>query len=147
MPLSKDHYLNLKNGVFDSTSRDDLQHLFTNFSNDPNSGKLAVHFHGGLVGEKAGMAIANRLLPVYRSAGSYPVFFVWESGLLEMAKSAQNTPKTPGFETTLEKPRDFPRPVLGDISCFYPAQAQKSFAKLQRFFAVSNICQNGPTHF
>ncbi len=84
MSLSKDHYINLKNGVFDSTSRDDLEHLFTSFSNGPNSDTLVVHFHGGLVGEKAGMAVAERLLPVYRSAGSYPVFFVWESGLLDV---------------------------------------------------------------
>jgi hypothetical protein len=84
MPLSKDHYINLKNGIFDSTSRDDLKHLFTSFAGDPNRARLVVHFHGGLVDEKAGMATTERLLPIYRSAGSYPVFFVWESGLLEV---------------------------------------------------------------
>ncbi len=84
MPLSKDHYMNLKNGMFDSTSRDDLKHLFTSFANDADHARLVVHFHGGLVDEKAGMATAERLLPVYRSASSYPVFFVWESGLLEV---------------------------------------------------------------
>jgi hypothetical protein len=84
MPLSKDHYINLRNGMFDSTNSDDLKHLFTRFASDPNRARLVVHFHGGLVNEKTGMAIAEHLLPVYHSAGSYPVFFVWESGLLEV---------------------------------------------------------------
>ena len=48
-------------------------------------GKIAIHFHGGLVSYRNGMDIANRLADVYwnKGAGSYPLFFVWESGLLE----------------------------------------------------------------
>lgn len=84
MPLSKDNYINLTNGMFDSTSKDDLDHMFTTLSNDPDRSRLVVHFHGGLVSQAAGMATAERLLPFYRAAGSYPVFFVWESALLEV---------------------------------------------------------------
>jgi hypothetical protein len=84
MSLNKDHYINLKNGSFDSTSKLDLDHLFTSFSNNPRKPPLVVHFHGGLVSEQTGMQVANKLLPVYESAGGYPVFFVWESGLLEV---------------------------------------------------------------
>ncbi|MBI4333239.1 MAG: hypothetical protein HY673_18395 [Chloroflexi bacterium] len=83
MAFTTDHYINLKNGLFDSTSKDDLVHLFSNFSADANSGKMVVHFHGAGNTEESGMAIAERLLPVYRSAGAYPVFFLWESGLLQ----------------------------------------------------------------
>ena len=48
-------------------------------------GKIAIHFHGGLVSYRSGMDIASRLEDVYwnNGAGSYPLFFVWESGLLE----------------------------------------------------------------
>ncbi len=45
-----------------------------------------LHFHGGLVSEKRGRAVAADLLPVYRDAGAYPVFFVWRSGLLEVLR-------------------------------------------------------------
>jgi hypothetical protein len=44
---------------------------------------LAIHFHGGLVSAAAGRKIAERLTPIYVTAGAYPLFFVWESGLLE----------------------------------------------------------------
>ena len=44
---------------------------------------VVLHFHGGLVGEASGRATAARLFPVYEDAGAFPVFFVWESGLLE----------------------------------------------------------------
>lgn len=45
--------------------------------------KIVLHFHGGLVSASAGRRIAESLGPTYTSAGAYPVFFVWHSGLLE----------------------------------------------------------------
>ena len=50
------------------------------------SDRVVLHFHGGLVSEKRGRAVAADLLPVYRDAGAYPVFFVWRSGLLEVLR-------------------------------------------------------------
>lgn len=50
------------------------------------SRRVVLHFHGGLVSEERGRAIAADLLPVYRDAGAYPVFFVWRSGLLEILR-------------------------------------------------------------
>lgn len=44
---------------------------------------LVLHFHGGLVDHATGLKTAERLRDVYRDAGAYPVFFVWEAGLLE----------------------------------------------------------------
>lgn len=46
--------------------------------------RVVLHFHGGLVDERAGTGVAARLLPVYQEAGAYPVFFVWRSGLVEI---------------------------------------------------------------
>lgn len=45
---------------------------------------LVVHFHGGLVGERSGLAIAESLLPVYQAAGAHPIFIVWKSGPFEI---------------------------------------------------------------
>jgi hypothetical protein len=47
------------------------------------SGTGVLHFHGGLVNRNKGIALAERLDPVYRQAQAEPVFFVWESGFLE----------------------------------------------------------------
>jgi hypothetical protein len=48
-------------------------------------GRGVIHFHGGLVPEARGLQTAQSLLPVYSEAGAYPVFFVWRSGLTEIA--------------------------------------------------------------
>lgn len=48
--------------------------------------RIVLHFHGGLVSEERGRAIAADLLPVYRDAGAYPVFFLWRSGLFEILR-------------------------------------------------------------
>ena len=45
--------------------------------------RLTLHFHGGLIAEEAGFAIAEKMFSVYGGAGSHPVSFVWETGLLE----------------------------------------------------------------
>ncbi|HRF79996.1 MAG TPA: hypothetical protein PL070_07915, partial [Flavobacteriales bacterium] len=48
---------------------------------------LVIHFHGGLIGYNEGIDIANKLEPVYRDGGAFPVFFVWESGLWEIVRN------------------------------------------------------------
>jgi hypothetical protein len=41
--------------------------------------------HGNLVNEDAARGIAQSLTPEYQAAGAFPIFFVWESGLIESA--------------------------------------------------------------
>jgi hypothetical protein len=79
--FTKDHYINLSNGRFDSTTRADLDHTFQTWRAAEKP--LVAHFHGGLVNEKSGMEVARKLLPVYSEAGGFPFFFVWEAGLGE----------------------------------------------------------------
>jgi len=87
VPIDFRNVVNLRNGQFDSTTRAQLDQLFDGCLAD-GTGKLAVHFHGGLVGEGDAMALAERLLPEYRQANvAYPMFFVWESGLLEILRN------------------------------------------------------------
>jgi hypothetical protein len=54
-------------------------------------GKVAVHFHGGLVKEAKGLELAGRIIPTYESAGAYPITVVWETGLFEMVKGNLTT--------------------------------------------------------
>jgi hypothetical protein len=53
--------------------------MVTKAVNRQSAPGLVIHFHGGLVNETAGRKIAQRLLPIYATAGAYPLFFVWES--------------------------------------------------------------------
>jgi hypothetical protein len=59
----------------------DIDALFEQLKNEE---KIVLHFHGGLVNEASGRKIAANLDPVYRKAGAHPIFFVWESGLIEV---------------------------------------------------------------
>jgi hypothetical protein len=68
------------------TGSGDIDAIFQHIR-DKNVPKLALHFHGGLVPEAAGMGIARKMIPVYQAAGSHPVTFVWETGFLETLKS------------------------------------------------------------
>lgn len=44
---------------------------------------LLIHLHGGLVSRGKGESIVDRLAPVYGNAGAVPLFFVWQTGLIE----------------------------------------------------------------
>jgi hypothetical protein len=46
--------------------------------------RLMLHAHGGLVSETSALEYAAKVAPWWRSHDVYPVFFVWESGLLEI---------------------------------------------------------------
>jgi hypothetical protein len=81
---SKAHYLDLAGGEFASTSREDLDQLFRSLAGDPNRNTLVVHFHGGLNTREFALARVQHLEPVYRAAGAYPIFFVWQSGFIEV---------------------------------------------------------------
>lgn len=47
-----------------------------------------IHFHGGLVNQEAGLAIAERLGQIYQQAGAFPLSVVWQSGLGETITGA-----------------------------------------------------------
>jgi hypothetical protein len=87
VPIDSLNVVNLRNGQFDSTTRAQMQALFAAFNADATN-NLCIHFHGGLVKETKAMAMAERLMPIYRQTNvAYPVFVVWESGLLETIRN------------------------------------------------------------
>jgi hypothetical protein len=81
----ENHVIHLEGGrMAADTPRAVVQRIARDAATRCGPGGIVLHFHGGLVDHAAGVAIARRLAPVYRdAAGAYPVFFVWESGLLE----------------------------------------------------------------
>ncbi len=83
MLLNTDHYLDLNDGVFDATTKSDLDHLFANLKTAPGRDKLVVHFHGGLVDKQSGLNAAELVMEHYQNLNAYQVFFIWESGLLD----------------------------------------------------------------
>jgi hypothetical protein len=87
VPIDSMNVVNLRNGQFDATTRPQMAALFAAFKSDATN-NLCVHFHGGLVSEANGMKLAERLLPIYRQTNTaYPMFFVWESQLLETIRN------------------------------------------------------------
>lgn len=81
--LSKNHYINLASGRFDDTQLSDLDAAFKAFDSSSSKANLVIHFHGGLVNEKAAMTSAEGLFKAFSESGAYPFFFVWETGLWE----------------------------------------------------------------
>src|SRR5438874_3622153 len=65
-----------------ATTPADVDAIFKHLA-DTNKQKLALHFHGGLIDEGAGLDIARKMAPLYAGAGAHPVTFVWETGLVE----------------------------------------------------------------
>ena len=85
------HYINIgPQGSFKAsgelqTSPQAIDALIAHLEANPVD-HLTLHFHGGLVSEKAGTDVAARLIPVYKAAGTHPVMFIWEAGLAETLK-------------------------------------------------------------
>src|ERR1700740_315826 len=70
-----------KNGVLDTTTTGDIDETFRQLGTQSN---IIFYFHGGLVSKRSGLDGAARLLPRFLSNSVYPVFFVYESGFLEI---------------------------------------------------------------
>lgn len=96
-----------RGGTFDpsgdfATSPEDIDALFEHFrANSVRS--ITLHFHGGLVNEAKGVEIAKMMRPVYEAADTYPVSFVWETGLLEtLRQNLTRVHETKLFEKILK---------------------------------------------
>src|SRR5579864_2308603 len=90
MLLTKDHYLSLKSGMFNTTQKTDLEQLFTALPNAAGHNKLVIHFHGGLVNMDSGLSSAEYLMEHYKDLNAYQIFFIWESGLLDVLSNSLN---------------------------------------------------------
>ncbi len=77
--------------------------------------KVVLYAHGGLVGEDAAVQVLADMLPVFESAGVYPLSFIWHSDfwttLLNILKESLNKRKPEGF---LDSAKDFMLDRLDD---------------------------------
>ncbi|KOX14538.1 hypothetical protein ADK67_42030 [Saccharothrix sp. NRRL B-16348] len=70
--------------ILDTSPAEDVAAMLTEAM---KSERAVLHFHGGLVPEKSGLAIARNLLPVYKAAdNAYPIFVVRKSGPMEILR-------------------------------------------------------------
>src|SRR5882724_8638411 len=81
------HDIDLFNGIFRDTSRQQLAAAFVNFSTTPPADHLCIFFHGGLVSSTDALATARQLVTGYTASGTYPFFFIWNSDLLSVLKA------------------------------------------------------------
>jgi len=84
MTLTKDHYIQLKDGSFDGTTKDDLDNLFKTLAADAHRDSIVLHFHGGLVNVMSATQTAESLTQRYQGINTYQVFFIWETGATEV---------------------------------------------------------------
>jgi hypothetical protein len=77
------HYVDLADGRFSGTTAADLEAVFHSLEADANGKHLVVHFHGGLVSRASAHRSGSVVYQTYRDAGTFPVFFVWNSDLYQ----------------------------------------------------------------
>lgn len=96
MALSKLNYVNAgPKGTFEasgniSTTPEDVDAIAEHLR---STGKkhVVIHFHGGLISEAKGMAIAEKLIAPYEAAGAHPISLVYETGFLETLRNNLTT--------------------------------------------------------
>ncbi|HXT51186.1 MAG TPA: hypothetical protein VN811_09100 [Thermoanaerobaculia bacterium] len=110
MDVDRDHIIHLVNGRLregnprSSTRRADVERMVGAALAKGAQPHLVVHFHGGLVNEKAGRGVAKKLAPSYVGANRYPLFFVWEAGLLEaIGNNLEDIRRDPIFRQLVKK--------------------------------------------
>lgn len=116
MDIQHDHILHSRDGKFEndtSQPADVTRILGTALSANHQNG-LAIHFHGGLVGQKSARGIADFLAPEYAKADTYPLFFVWESGPIETLKNnLSDILADPAFRELVKKASEWALKKLG----------------------------------
>ncbi len=115
--------------------------------------KLAIHFHGGLVKEQAGLQVAKKMRPLFEDAGSHPITFVWETGLLEtVTRNLQTIQKTKLFGKLLKYAMRHVAKQLGGIEGRGPgvavplAEIEDELAKEGAFDAFDEGARGGAKH-
>jgi hypothetical protein len=90
MDITRDHIVHSRAGRLGAegvSTLADLQRILKQAADAAHPAGLAIHFHGGLVKKQSAAEIAGRLAPAYAEAGAYPLFYIWESGLIETLRN------------------------------------------------------------
>ncbi|MDJ0700810.1 MAG: alpha/beta hydrolase [Woeseiaceae bacterium] len=82
---AKDHWIKTgSDGELDGTTPEEINKLVGRLASEE---KIVIHLHGGLVSESRATAKAKELIPEYRSVDSYPVFFIYRTGVFEIIRN------------------------------------------------------------
>lgn len=85
---NNDYLIHTQGGkLIGDTSRSDVSRIISKALTHTGTGGIAFHFHGGLVNKASGVEIADRLIPEYSAAHAYPIFTVWETGVIETLRN------------------------------------------------------------
>ena len=90
--MLKPHVINLAKGDLSqsgefATTAGDVEAIIDairDYASGTDTPRLMIHAHGGLVGEASALDYARSMYRWWLDHGVYPVFFVWESSLLEI---------------------------------------------------------------
>lgn len=112
--VDSNHKMILSSGRFSGTSRLELTQAFDTFVASDQKNTLVLYFHGGLVSQADGEAAAERLLPIYQTAGGYPFFVIWQSFFTETLRNNwQEIIREEAFSVLVERTIQF---LLGKLN-------------------------------
>jgi hypothetical protein len=104
------NYVQLSAGMFDKANGSNAETMTKIFSNiaAAKPERLVVYFHGGLVSRPAALASADRLSPLYASAGAESLFVVWETSVPEILnQNVRRIVDEPIFQSILVRATEF----------------------------------------
>jgi len=102
---------------------------------------IAIHFHGGLVDQRAAGQASEALMREYEAAGAVPIFVIWQTGLLETLRNNwKDVFSKEFFEGILERVLQFlvgkaeqpPGGRSGAVQLPHPAEVRREIAKREQ---------------
>lgn len=129
MDTLSDHVLHSAAGRFNSKTQskptDVPRILDLAQARNPAKG-LLLHFHGGLINKTSGLKIAADLAKEYVEADTYPIFFVWESGVADaLLNNKGDVLRDPAFRELVKKVSEWVLKRIGGAAIYKGASGSK----------------------
>jgi hypothetical protein len=145
--FSKDGILKTTQADADRVFEEDLEKALGDAKSEGRKLRILFYAHGGLVKESAGLYIALNQVEFWKRNNIYPIFFVWETGLLETIadilkqavagtrgfvgdmwdKTIETLARLPGKRTWTQMKRSAEVSVLTGGGALYAAQKTGAF--------------------
>ncbi|GHG43369.1 hypothetical protein GCM10012320_07520 [Sinomonas cellulolyticus] len=101
---------------------------------------LMVNAHGGLVTEASGLRAAEQRIPWWKDNGIYPIFFVWETGLVPSLADA-----LAGWLSGSRGPGDFKDRIVELAARF--GQGERVWGEMKRYAELASSEAGGARFF
>lgn len=150
----KPHVIDLRRGVLATgpggegeyfTTAEDVQAIFSTHLPAFLSGRtgptpLMLNAHGGLVTEASGLRAAAQRIPWWKDNGIYPIFFVWETGLVPSLADA-----LAGWLSGSRGPGDFKDRIVELAARF--GQGERVWGEMKRYAELASSETGGARFF